>query len=107
MSKIDQDLFLFKQDLKNLMLQIYYELDHIEPAFSMVDSYKHFLSNTNEVSDSLKKFSVNYLNYYFKLLKIKSGQSKEQASYYKSRIEKEKEVVNKNWLLEKAEELDR
>lgn len=104
-SRIDQDLFLFKSDLKILMLQIYYELGYIEPAFSMVDSYKHFLSSTNDVSESIKKYTVNFLNFYFKLLKIKSGQSKEQPEFCRSRIEKEKMVVDKNWLLEKADEL--
>lgn len=104
-SAIDQDLFLFKSDLKNLLLQLYYELGHTEPAFSMVDSYKHFLANTNDISESLKKYSVNFLNFYFKLLKIKSGQSKEQPEFCRSRIEKEKMILDKNWLLEKADEL--
>ena len=106
-SRINQDLFLFKPDLKNLMLPLYYELDHIEAAFSMVDSYKHFLANTKEVSESIKIYSVNFLGFYYNLLKIKSGQSKEKAGYFKDLIEKEKTVINRIWLLEKASELSK
>ena len=89
------------------MLPLYYELDHIEAAFSMVDSYKHFLANTKEVSESIKKYSVNFLGFYYNLLKIKSGQSKEKAGYFKDLIEKEKTVINRIWLLEKASELSK
>ena len=104
-SEINQELFLFKPDLRNLMLKIYYEVNYIEPAFSLVDSYKHFLSNTNEVTNSFKEKYTKFLNFYFQLLKIKIKQSKEHPSYYKEMIEKEKELINKIWLLEKAEEL--
>lgn len=103
--KFDNEVFLFKTDVKNLMLQIYYELDHIEQAYSLVDSYKHFLSKTKEISESHKEVFNNFLKYYFALLKLKSGQSKESPSFIKSKIEKEKNIVNRTWLLEKIKEL--
>lgn len=103
--KFDNEFFLFKTDLKNLTLQIYYELNHIEQAYSLVDSYKHFLSNTKEISDLHKDVLSNFLVYYFTLLKLKSGQSKESPSFIKSKIEKEKNIVNRAWLIEKIKEL--
>jgi hypothetical protein len=104
-SKINHEFFVFKTDLRNLLLKIYYELNHIEQAFSLVDSYKHFLSVTKEISEEVKKVNYFFINFYLKLLKIKSGQSKEQPSYIKSKIEKEENVGNKFWLLEKTDEL--
>lgn len=104
-SEINYDFFLFKPDFKNLMLKIYYELGYIEQAFSMVDSYNHFLASSKEISRSFKKFYKNFLGFYFILLKIRSGQSKESLSFLKSKVEKENEMINKAWLLEKINEV--
>lgn len=103
--KFKHEFFLFKTDVKNLMLKIYFELENIEQAYSMVDSYKHFLSSTKEISDTYIIRNEKFLKYYFDLLKIKSGQSKEKPAFIKTQIEKEDKIVNKNWLLEKAKEL--
>lgn len=99
------EFFLFKTDVKNLMLQICYELGNIEQAYSLVDSYKHFLTNTKEISENHKHRYENFLKQYFELLKIKSGQSKEKPAYVRSKIEKETLIVNKEWLTEKSKEL--
>lgn len=99
------EFFLFKTDVKNLMLQICFELDNIEQAYSMVDSYKHFLAGTKEIAENHKVRYENFLKYYFDLLKIKSGQSKEKSTYIKSLIEKENVMILKKWLLEKAAEM--
>ncbi len=104
-SKINHEFFIFKTDSKNLLLINYYELDYIESAFSMVDSYRHFLSNSREITDSFKRDYINFLNLYFDLLKIKSGQSKEEPSFIKNKIMNETYIVNKKWLLTKADEL--
>lgn len=104
-SKINQEYFLFKSDLKNLMLTIYYELGYIEQAFSMIDSYKHFIANTKEITDEFKIVNKNFLKYYADLLKIKCGQSKETPAFVKKQIEKEKSLVSRKWLTDKADEL--
>lgn len=104
-SKINHEFFLFKSDLKNLMLIIYYELNYYEPAFSMVDSYRHFLSNSKEITAVYKRDYYNYLNFYFELLKIKSQQSNEKPSFVKNKISNETNLVCKKWLLTKADEL--
>ena len=104
-SKINNEFFLFKFDLKNMLLIIYYELDYFESAFSMVDSYKHYLSNSKEITPFYKVPLNNFLKLYFDLLKIKSRQGKETASFVKNKIKKESQLISKNWLLEKADQL--
>jgi len=104
-SNINHEFFLFKADLKNLTLKIYYELNYFDQAFSMVYSYKHFLKYTKEITKSFKEVYENFLNFYFDLLKIKSQQSKEGPSFIKKRIEKESKLVSKRWLLEKSDQL--
>ncbi len=105
LSKINQEFFLFKSDLKNLMLIIYYELNYFEQAFSMVDTYRHFLSNTKEITNSYKDIYRAFLKHYSGLLRIKCGQSKESPGYVINQIEKEKALVSKTWLINKAKEL--
>ncbi|MEO8210948.1 MAG: hypothetical protein ABI840_10330 [bacterium] len=104
-SKINQEFSIFKTDSKNLLLINYYELNYFESAFSMVDSYRHFLSNSKEITDVYKRDYSNFLNLYFDLLKIKAQQGKENPSFIKNKISKEKNIVNKKWLLTKADEL--
>ena len=103
--RFQHEFFLFKTDVKNLMLQICYELGNIEQAYSLVDSYKHFLSSTKEINENHKQRFENFLKLYFELLKIKSGQSKEKPAFVRSKIEKENLIVNKEWLIEKSKEL--
>jgi hypothetical protein len=76
-SKINHEFFLFKMDLKNLLMKIYYELNYTEPAFSLVDTFKHFITNSKEISELHKETIKNYIKYYFIILRIKSKQSKE------------------------------
>ena len=104
-SKINHEFFLFKFDLKNMLLIIYYELDYFESAFSLVDSYKHYLSNSKEITSFYKVPLNNFLKLYFDLLKIKNRQGKETASFVKNKIKKESQLISKNWLLEKADQL--
>lgn len=104
-SRINSEFFLFKTDLKNLMLRIYYELDYFESAYSLVDSYKHFLVNSKEILKSFRVIIGNFVKYYFDLLKIKALQSKENPEFVKNKIEKENNIISKSWLIEKADEL--
>ncbi|MBV6477292.1 MAG: hypothetical protein HGGPFJEG_00029 [Ignavibacteria bacterium] len=104
-SRITYEFFLFKPDLKNLMLKVYYELEYFEQAYSLIDTYKHYLSGTKEISESYKVFYRNFVNRYLELIKIKTGTGRRQTGYLKSKIVKENKIVNKIWLLEKVEEL--
>ena len=104
-NEIDLNFDLSKTDIKTLQLKLYYELNHIESAFHLVVAYRTFLSRTTDISkEYIRKFK-NFVNYYVKLLKIKSGTSNEDPSIVKFEIEKENDIVNKQWLLEKASEL--
>ena len=104
-SLITYEFFLFKPDLKNLMLKIYYELEYFEQAYSLIDTYKHYLSGTTEISDAYKAFYRNFVNRYLGLIKIKTRTSRESPAFLKSKIEKENKIVNKVWLLEKVDDL--
>ena len=104
-SGIRGEFFLFKSDLKNLSLKIYYEVGYIEQAYSLVDAHRHFLANSKEISAFHKDAGNKFLKYYNTLLKIKCNQCKEDPGLIKSKLIKEEKIASKVWLIEKADEL--
>lgn len=104
-SKIQNEFFLFKSDLRNILLKIYYELGYYEQAYSLIDSYKHFLSGTKEISKEYKVQYEAFIKRYVQLLKIKSGKSRDLPAIIRKELSRETRIVNRNWLIEKADEL--
>jgi len=107
MSNVKYHYFYLRIDVKNWMLQIHYELNHFEQAYSLIDSYRHFLSNNKSVSDLFKKLNSNFLNYYVKLLKIKQGDKDINLNVIKNEVSEVSKFIHKGWVLRKIEELEK
>jgi hypothetical protein len=105
LKKINFDDCHHKMHLRNLTLQIYYELNYYEPAISILDSYKHFLARERSISELYKNYNMNFVNYYAKLLKIKMGSGDVSADELSFAINKSNEFANKDWVLKKLKEL--
>jgi hypothetical protein len=106
LNKVPYDLFIYKIDIKSLMLRIFYELNMFDQAFSLVDTYRHFLADSREYADSNKLQYTNFINLVYKLLKAKFNQTGNEAAGIKAEIAKTDIIVCKKWLLRKAEELE-
>ena len=104
-SKVKYDIFIFKVDVKNLMLKIYYELSLFEEAFYLIDTYRHYLSDSNDLSDSNKIQHTNFLSLYNRLLKSKSTGNTEELDYSIKEMTGMELLSSRNWLIEKAKEL--
>lgn len=104
-SKVKYDLFIYKIDVKNLMLKIYYELDLFEEAYYLIDTYRHYLSESSEMTEINKTHHMNFLNIYIKLLRAKSGSSIDELNLALSEITNMALVAARNWLIEKTNEL--
>lgn len=104
-SMIKYDLFLYKFDVKNLMLKIYYELDLYEQAFAMIDTYRHFLTNNKEHADVLKIQLRNFIDMYNKLLKAKESGRAENAGVLLKKIKETDVLPARVWFIEKAKEI--
>lgn len=103
--KVQYDFFMYKLDIKNLTLRIFYELELYEQAYSLLDAYRHFLSNTDEIAPAFKVLHNNFLHFYSKLLKIKSMGIDEDTGLYIREMNKIEIFASKKWLLKKAKEL--
>ena len=98
--------FVFKRDVKILLMSLYYELNFIEQAYYIMDNTKRFLKKTNEVSDEDKILDYNFIEYYKQLLKLKEKPDKDDAEMCLNKIKKEySKIESHDWLIEKFEEM--
>jgi len=104
LSKINLQQPLLRFRIRNYTLLNYYELNHTEQAFLMLDAYRHLLEKDKKVDIGRKVRYNTFLTYYQKLLEIKSGGTAADLQFIKRDIGS-KPVFMKEWLLEKANEI--
>ncbi len=103
--KVKYDVFLYKVDVRNLAMKIFYELDMFEQAFYSIDSYRHFLANTHELSEYFKVQNINFVNLFAKILKVKADGNFEELELTIKEINSTDPLSSRNWLLNKTEEI--
>lgn len=81
----------------------YYELGMSDTLFSLIDSYKHYLSETKEISDSLKERLKKTVHYFSVIAKSKFNNKPLDYAEYKKISEEQ--IYLKNWIISKMEEL--
>ncbi len=97
---------------KSILLKSYYELEEVEPFYSLVDAYKVYLVRTKKISvyqRTMHQTLVKYTKQTFDL-KLKmgavSGIAQEKAiKKLKDRITGNRDKADFSWLLEKVDEL--
>ena len=106
--KVKYEFFLYKIDIKILMIKIYYELNSIEQVYSTADTTMQFLKNTDLISDAYKEKVKNFLKFLKMILKLKmnvSADQKNEIEYLRNELAKEKKLNSPEWLRSKAERL--
>ena len=103
--KVELNHFMLKLDLKNLMLMTFYELNMYENAFSLIDTYNHFLANDKTLSTQEKRKHKNFVNIVQKMIAYKTLSN----PIIKFDIEKtlENDLPEKGWVYEKMVELEK
>jgi hypothetical protein len=101
-TKVNQDFFVFKLDVKIQMLKIYYELNLFEQALSLTDTFSHYVSKNLTGSD--KERFINFIKQVKNMIKIKSGTMIFDDFWVKKDI-MAGNIISKRWILEKVNEL--
>jgi outer membrane PBP1 activator LpoA protein len=96
-----------KQYTRNLMLQIYYETRNWEAARSIIDTSRHFLHNDKYLSEVGKENSLNFVKFTEMLLRASEKPDGNFIYNIKREINSSINAQNKDWLLEKIEELSK
>ena len=104
-SKVKYDLVRLKTDVKFLMLKIYYELNLEDPAYFLIDTFKHYASDSKEISEDTRISVKNFLKYYTQLLKMKSTPKSSEVEFSRTTIKNENLIYHKDWLMDKVSEL--
>ena len=104
-NKVKYDVFLYKIDVKNLLLKIFFELKQYDQAFSLVDAYKHFLKSNKELSHEYKEQFLNFIIMYNKILRTISQNKPENQDFLLSELKSIKTISNRDWLTEKINNL--
>jgi hypothetical protein len=108
-AKVRTDDLSYKHQLKSLYLKIYYDMNEIEPFYSHVDSYRHFLLNEKHIPEVTRNVINSYVNYTKKLFDIKNRLGERDYDLFKIRndISDNKAMVNKSWLLERIDKIEK
>ncbi|HMS66305.1 MAG TPA: hypothetical protein PKD83_13765 [Ignavibacteria bacterium] len=92
--------------IKRFQMMIYYESGYTDELYSLIEAFRNFISKNRKITESVRLQAGNFVNYTKRLSDMKFNNSIDKINI--SRIKDELidlEVINKNWLIEKAEEL--
>jgi hypothetical protein len=103
--KITIDRFIYKYDIRNLTLKIFYELNNTEDLIKLIHNYKDFLRYNTFVSPERKKVFGNFVGFVEKLSLFKDGKNNIDLKLIKRQVKGNKFVSNRKCLLEKIDEL--
>jgi hypothetical protein len=95
------DVF-YKVDAKVILMKCYYELDEMEFFFYHASAYRLFLLRNRQLSPYQKKMNRNLIIYLSRLVRAEMNPAK--LEQLKKEVLKEKNIADRNWLLEKINE---
>jgi hypothetical protein len=105
LQEVEYDDLTYNLGAKSMLMATYYELDELEPLYSMLDSFKVYLNRKQSIiPHDFRVLYTNLIKYIKQLISIRHGEI-ERIDKFISDVKKAGSVASANWLLEKAEEL--
>jgi len=99
-----EDIF-YNLDSKVILLITYYEVDEIEPLYSLLDSFRVFLNRHKEIKLDKRQTYLNLIKFVKRLTKIMPGDQK-AIDKLKKEVEETSGIANAKWLKEKIAEME-
>jgi hypothetical protein len=103
--KIKIDRFIYKYDVRDMHLKLLYDISDYESVLEAIRNYKDFLRTSDFSTKEIKLFRGNFIKCMEKLAYYKSGNNKIDIGYLQRFILRENQISNKNWLLNKTNEI--
>ncbi|MCU0391342.1 MAG: hypothetical protein MUE81_09515 [Thermoflexibacter sp.] len=107
MRTVEYEDFTYNLNSKTMLLSTYYEMDELEPLYSLMDSFRTYINRHKDFSLA-KRVGYNLLIKFTKqLTKIIPGDKKALEKLKKEVAEAEpKGIASYDWLKEKIAELE-
>ncbi len=107
LSSVEYEDFSYNLNSKVLLMTSFYEMDEIEPLFSLMESFRTYLNRHKNFPNTRRAPYTNLIRFTKKLTKIMPGDEK-AISKFKDEIDNFKEggISNIHWLREKIAELE-
>ncbi len=91
---------------KSMLLAVYYEMEYVEPLYSLFDSFRAYLNRNKTLSEARKSSYLNLIRFSKQLSKIIEG-DKVQLEKLRMEIAKESNIASDKWLMEKIKEKEK
>lgn len=88
---------------KSMLLAVYYEMDYLEPLYSLFDSFRAYISRNKTLSEARKLSYSNLIKFTRQLSKINTGDTK-SIDKIKKDVSNESNIASDKWLMEKIKE---
>lgn len=88
---------------KSMLLAVYYEMDYLEPLYSLFDSFRAYISRNKTLSEARKLSYSNLIKFTRQLSKINTGDTK-SIDKLKKDVSNESNIASDKWLMEKIKE---
>ena len=97
------DVF-YSLDSRSILLKTYYEMDAVEPMYSLIDSFRTFLRRNKILSEAQRKGYMNLIKYTLQASRVRP-RDKARISKLEKDIDKASPIADVGWLKEKVAEL--
>lgn len=105
LQNVEYEDLLYNLNSKIMILSVYYENDDHTSLDYFVRSYKAYISRNPKIEPSLRRSFLNFVKYINRISKTASW-DKTQLQAIRLKIEEEKLLISKTWLIEKLDELE-
>lgn len=96
---------MFKFDIRRDILKLYYELKHYDNIPALIDSFRHFLSNTQTLNTFTNAKSRKFIEYFSKLHNCTITKDISKIRLLQKQVENDIEISNDTWMKDKLKEL--
>lgn len=98
-SKIKLENFIYKYDVKNLLLKIYVDIKQHESLYHLIHTYRECLDNDTLLPKEGKQFYKTFIYYLEQLIYYRDGKTKIDVEFMLNKIQKEIDFYHKQWLI--------
>lgn len=103
--EVEYEDFTYNLNSKVMLLFTYYEIDEIEPLYSLFESFRVYLNRNKSIPENRKNSYKDLIKFTKKLTKLFPGDDK-GIQKLKKEVHENEHVASKPWLRQKIAELE-